>query len=93
MTSYPIIPLHPLQRLYDLDKASPQFHEELRNFFHGNLYRILLPSLRGEGLAWLVEYLDSVRFKIIFLYAMLITNKGSRRCFRSRRARFQRIVE
>ena len=60
MVSPPLVPHSPLQYLYDLDKASPQFHERLRNFLHGNEYQNVLPSLQSESLALLVEYLDRV---------------------------------
>ena len=50
-----------LQQLCDLDKTSPQFHEQLSRFFRGSHYQNVFPSLQSEGLAWLVEYLDSVR--------------------------------
>ena len=50
-----------LQQLRDLDKTSPQFHEQLSDFFRGDLYQSVFPSLQSESLAWLVEYLDSVR--------------------------------
>ena len=60
--SYPMFPHNPLQQLRDLDKASPQFHEQLRNFFHA--YRDVWPILQSDGLARLVEYLDSVRLNL-----------------------------
>ena len=50
----------PLQQLRDLDRTSPQFHEKLSNFFHGNVYESIFPDLERDSLAWFVEYLDSV---------------------------------
>ena len=50
-----------LQQLRDLDKTSPQFYEQLSNFFCDNVYQDVFPNLQRESLAWLVEYLDSVR--------------------------------
>ncbi|KAF9651098.1 kinase-like protein [Thelephora ganbajun] len=49
----------PLQQLRDLDKSSPQFHEQLNNALHRREYRTCVPTLQGEDLVWLVEYLDS----------------------------------
>ena len=95
MASYPTIPHNPLQQLHDLDKTSPRFHEQLRNFFHA--YRDVWPSLQSDRLAWLVEYLDSVRLnlKAALLRAMLnmmnIALPGSPRCFRPSRPRIPRI--
>ena len=57
---------NPIQQLYDLDKSSPQFHGQLSNLIHGQEYREHVSHLRGEDLARLVEYLDSVSFQIIF---------------------------
>ncbi|KAF9647762.1 kinase-like protein [Thelephora ganbajun] len=53
-------PPGPLRQLHDLDRTSPQFHEQLSNYLRGDEYQNVVPSLQGEGLAWLVEYLDSV---------------------------------
>ena len=58
-----MIPHNPLQQLSDLDRASSHFHEHLIDFFRGNVYRNVVPGLHSESLAWLVEYLDSVRLK------------------------------
>ena len=49
-----------LNQLHDFDKASPQFHKHLSGFLRSKEYRSAVPSLQGEDLAWLVEYLDSV---------------------------------
>ena len=50
----------PLQPLCDLDRGSPQFHEQLAAFLGGNEYQVIFPTLHGDDLTWLVEYLDSV---------------------------------
>ena len=57
-----MIPTNPLQPLHDLDRTSPQFHEQLNDFLRGDEYRNVLPGLQNEDLVWLVEYLDSVSF-------------------------------
>lgn len=57
---HPMTPLDPLHQLRDLDRASPQFHAQFRDFLRGNAYQNALPNLENESLAWLVEYLDSV---------------------------------
>ena len=55
-----MIPHDPLQQLHDLDKSSPQFHEQLLDFFRGDVYRNALKSLQSEDLSSLAEYLDTV---------------------------------
>jgi hypothetical protein len=82
MTTHP--PIQPgwgLQQLSFLDKASPQFHEQFGHFLRGNVYRNVLPSLQSESLAWLVEYLDSVRPETTLLHAEFNIGAGSRRYF------------
>jgi len=54
-----------LKQLHDFNKASPQFHKHLSNFLRSEEYRSAVPSLQGEDLAWLVEYLDSVSTQTI----------------------------
>jgi len=51
-----------LEQLRDFDKASPEFHKHFSNFLRSEGYRGVVPSLQGEDLAWLVEYLDTVSF-------------------------------
>lgn len=58
-----MIPINPLQEFRDLDRSSPQFHEQLSDWLQGNGYQGVLPNLQGEDLAWLVEYLDSVSLR------------------------------
>ena len=55
-----MIPHDAFHQLHGLDRTSPQFHEQLSNFFSGDVYRSVFPDLEGEDLAWLVECLDSV---------------------------------
>jgi len=55
-----MIPPDPLRQLHDLDRTSPQFHKQLRNFLCGDEYRDVVTGLQGEDLVWLVEYLDNV---------------------------------
>ena len=59
-------PSNALTQLRGFDRASPQFHKHLSNFLHSEEYRNAVPSLQGEDLAWLVEYLDSVSLQTIF---------------------------
>ena len=53
-------PSKPLQTLRDLSRASPHFHSQLIDLLRGNEYRDVIPSLQGQDLAWLVDYLDNV---------------------------------
>lgn len=79
--SRPVIRCNPLQQLHDLDKASPQFHQRLSDFIHGEEYRNLFSKLQSEDLASLSEYLDSVRHWTFFLRAALNIAPGSHRYF------------
>lgn len=62
-------PTDPLQNLRNLDRASPRFHNQLSDFLREDEYRAAIPNLRGEGLTWLVEYLDSVSLRPIFSHS------------------------
>ena len=60
-------PLNLLQKLRDLDTTSPDFHNQLTDFLRGNEYRDAAQDLQGEDLAWFVNYLDNVSFRIVSL--------------------------
>ncbi|KAF9793424.1 kinase-like domain-containing protein [Thelephora terrestris] len=47
-----------LKQLEDLDKASPEFHQRLRDFLCGERY--VFSELQSHDFAWLAEYLDNV---------------------------------
>ena len=51
---------NPLQRLRDLDRASPQFHRQLIDLIRGDEYQDVVQHLHDEDLTWLIEYLDNV---------------------------------
>ena len=55
-----MIPHDPFHQLHDLDRSSPEFHEQLSNFLCGDDYQSAFLDLGGEDLAWFVEYLDNV---------------------------------
>ena len=76
-------PSNPLQTLRDLDKTSPHFHNQLIDLLRGNEYRDVIPSLQGEDLAWLVDYLDGVSFHTISHHLALTTDTGPLRYLRS----------
>ena len=86
-----MIPQNPLQPLHDLDRTSPQFHELLLDFLRGNEYQTSVPTLQGENLAWLVEYLDSVSVQTTSPHSALRGGAGPRRHFRSREPRLPGI--
>lgn len=77
-----MIPDNPLHQLFGLDKASPQFHEQLHSFLRGDVYRDTLPTLQNENLISLVECLDSVSLHIISPRITLKVGEGSRQYFR-----------
>ena len=49
-----------LAQLRGFDRASPEFHKRLSNLLRSEGYRSVVPTLQGEDLTWVVEYLDSV---------------------------------
>ena len=53
-------PSNPLKTLRNLDGTSPDFHNQLVDLIRGSEYRDAIPNLEGEGLAWLVDYLENV---------------------------------
>ena len=55
---------NPLQRLHRLERSSPQFPNQLASILAGDEYRDYVSVLRGEGLVWLVDYLDGVRLDV-----------------------------
>ena len=55
LSSHPV-----LQQLRDLDKSSSEFHIQLSSVLYGDEYIRCVTNLRGDSLAWLVEFLDDV---------------------------------
>ena len=49
-----------LQQLRHLDKSSPDFYKQLSNVLSGKEYVQSVPSLQGNDLVSLVDYLDKV---------------------------------
>ena len=60
-----------LQQLHRLNGTSPGFHDQLRNILHKEDYQQCVPTLQGNDLAWLVDYLDKVRRHIALFYSPL----------------------
>ena len=52
------IPNHPV--LKNLHLLKWPFHDQISDILSGEEYRECVPALRGDNLAWLVEYLDKV---------------------------------
>jgi len=76
-----VLPNH-LQQLHDLDRTLSQLHEQLSDFFRTNEYRDAVRNLKGEDLAWFIEYLRSVSFQTVTPHSALSTGVGSCRYFR-----------
>jgi hypothetical protein len=49
-----------LQQLDRLNRSSPDFHDQLCNIIYGEEYVQSVPSIQGDDLVWLVDYLDRV---------------------------------
>ena len=60
--SSPSLPV--LQQLDHLDRALSGFNDQLCNVLYGEEYTRCVRDLRGDGLTWLVDYLDEVRLHI-----------------------------
>ena len=71
-----------LQKLRDLDRTLPDFHNQLTDFLRGNEYQDAAPSLQGEDLAWFVNYLDNVSSGTAFLRFKLTVGTGPPRYLR-----------
>ena len=54
-----------LQKLDRLSRSTSGFHDQLSDLFDGDEYKQCVPNLQGDDLAWLVDYLDKVRRRII----------------------------
>jgi len=76
-------PPNALKQLRGFDRTSPQFHKRLSTFLRSEGYRSIVPSLQGEDLAWLVEYLDSVSLQTISPKSPPNTVVGSHVYFKS----------
>jgi len=57
--SLPTLPV--LQRLQNLDRSSPEFHDQLSNVLYGEEYDRCVPNLQDNDTMWLVDYLDEAR--------------------------------
>lgn len=55
-----------LQRLYQLDRFSSGFRDQLSNVLYGEEYQECVPNLRGNDPAWLADYLGEVRCHVAF---------------------------
>ena len=83
-----------LKQLHGLDRTSSQFHKRLSGLLRSEGYRSAVPSLRGEDLAWLVDYLESVSLQTIFSKSVpnTVTVLGSDVYFKSREPRVPGIL-
>ena len=62
-------PSHPtLQKLHRLDTSQPDFGDQLYNILNGWEYAGCEWNLKGDDLAWLVNYMDKVRRCLVFHY-------------------------
>ena len=55
-----------LQRLDRLDKSSFKFPNRLTNLLNEKEYKSCIRKLKGDQVAWLVEYLDNVCSRTVF---------------------------
>jgi len=56
------MPSHnPLKQLLHLDRSSTDFHDQVSNILQGEEYNQWVPSIQGDDLVGIVNYLDKVR--------------------------------
>ena len=61
------LPTHPaLQQIHLLDRSSPDFDSQLDGLLHGQAYEDCVQSLEAGDLMWLINYLDNVRYCVLF---------------------------
>ena len=65
MASHPPSP-DLLYQLRDLDQSAPEFPNCLRCLLIGQRYSDCVATLQREDLAWLVEFLSTVRLRLVF---------------------------
>jgi hypothetical protein len=63
--------LSALQQLHRLDRSSSGFHKQLRDLLDGEDYKQCVSNLQGDDSAWLVDYLDKVRRRIVLPHSPL----------------------
>ena len=63
--------LNSIGQLRHLDRSSSDFHDQLRSILNGKEYKQLIPTLVGEDLVWLTDYLDEVRRRIALPHSPL----------------------
>ena len=62
--SYPF-----LQKLNNLDKSSPEFHDQLNNVLYTEEYIQCVTNVQGDNLTWLVDFLDNVSCCVVCGYS------------------------
>lgn len=60
-----------LKQIYDFDRSSPDFPDQLNTVLCGQEYRKILQALGADELRRLVDYLDKVRHLIAISYPLL----------------------
>ncbi|KAF9644226.1 kinase-like protein [Thelephora ganbajun] len=69
-----------LQQLHRLNRSSPNFDNQLSDVLYGKEYVQCVPTLQGNDLAWLVDYLDEA------LDRLNPSGPASRKCLRELRS-------
>jgi len=60
-----------LQRLFRLDRSSPDFHDQLEDVLYGPEYVQCEQTLEGDDPVWLIDYLEEVRCYIALPHSPL----------------------
>lgn len=60
-------PFDLLHQFHRLDQSSPNFPALIGDIIHRDGYRDCAASLQDDELAWLIEYLDNVRYRVVLV--------------------------
>ena len=61
----------PLKQLRHLDGSSSRFPDQVSNILYGGEYKQWVPTIQGDDLVGLVDYLDKVRCRVSLLCSPL----------------------
>jgi len=61
----------PLKQLRRLDRSSSKFHDRISSILYGEEYKQWVPTIQGDDLVGLVDYLDKVRCRVSLLRSPL----------------------
>ena len=61
-----------LNQFSRLDRDSSTFHDQVSSILYGEEYKQWVQTVQGDDLVALVDHLDKVRFRVLFLSSLLL---------------------